>query len=105
MLTEIRYSSKWIAIRHFTIGIGSNTRNPNSIDLPIPKGTILKWDGDSDNGNVWFIVTISETEEYRGKIESGIITNVINDGKIELVENGNGPISLSGEYLQKLLKK
>jgi hypothetical protein len=102
-INEIRYYSKWKALKDFTIGIDSNSRNPNTKSLLIPKGTILTWEEDSPSGNVWFLVEINGIK-YRGKIQSGRITNVINSGKIELLNNGYGIRAYSGEFLQKLLK-
>lgn len=102
MITEIRMLSKWRATRDMSIGIGSHSRNPNTTSLPIPKGTILTWDDDAPNGNVWFYATI-DGEKYRGKIECGRITNLIKDGRIELFDNGNHFAIYDGEYLQKLL--
>lgn len=102
-ITEIRSGSKWKAEIDTSFGIGSHSRNPNSTDLKIPKGTILTWDGDAPNGNVWFKATI-DGEEYRGKMESGSIINEINRGEISLFDNGNGARVYHGEYLQKRLK-
>lgn len=102
MITEIRYNSKWVAMKDFSIGIGSNSRNPNTTSLQIPSGTTLTWDEDSRNGNVWFNVEING-EKHRGKIECGSITNAIKSGKISLADNGNGFVAYDGEYLQKLL--
>ena len=103
-ITEIRYGSKWIAVEDMSIGIGSNSRNPNTTSLRIPKGTILTWDDDSPSGNVWFYATIDDIK-YRGKIESGRITNIINRNRIELHDNGKGIIAYDGEFLKKLLTK
>ena len=103
MITEIRYGSKWEAIMEFSIGIDSNSMNPNTKSLKIPLGTILQWEEDSRNGNVWFNVEI-DGEKYRGKIESGAITNVIKSGRISPYGNNEkGIIAYDGEYLQKLL--
>ncbi len=101
-MKEIRMFSTWVALKDFSIGIGSHSRNPNTTSLRIPKGTLLKWDEDSPSGNVWFIVEI-EGVKHRGKIESGRITNVIKSGKIELKDNGKGFIIYDGEFLKKLL--
>ena len=57
-ITEIRYGSYWVATMEFSIGIGSNSMNPNTKPLNIPIGTILQWDEDSRSGNVWFNVEI-----------------------------------------------
>ena len=86
----------------FSIGIGSDSRNPNTTSLPIPLGTTLRWEEDAPNGNVWFNVEING-EKYRGKIECGRITNLIKRGRISLSDNGNGFIAHEGEYLKKLL--
>jgi hypothetical protein len=107
MITEIRYRSKWVALKDFSIGIGSHSMNPNTTSLHISKGDVLTWEDDAPNGNVWFNV---EGEGYgnmkhRGKVESGRITNVIIDGWISLLDNGNGNIAYQGEYLQKLLNR
>lgn len=101
-MKEIRLNSKWIALKDFSIGIGSTCRNPNTTRLFIAKGTTLVWEDDSPSGNVWFNVEI-DGFKYRGKIESGCITNVIKDGKIELLDNGNDFVIYDGEFLQKLL--
>jgi len=101
-MNEIRINSTWVALKDFSIGIGSHSRNPNTTSLWIPKGTLLKWDDDSPSGNVWFRVEI-EGVKHRGKIESGRITNVIKDGKIELKNNGKDFVIYSGEFLKKLL--
>jgi len=103
MITEIRMFSKWRASKDMSIGIGSDTRNPNTKPLHVPKGTILIWEEDSRNGNVWFYVTI-DGESHRGKIECGSITNLIKQGDIELFDNENRSIIYSGEYLQRLLR-
>lgn len=103
MITEIRYNSKWTAIEDFSIGIGSHSRNPNTTSLPIPVGTMLTWEDDAPNGNVWFNVEI-DGEKYRGKVECGRITNLINRGRISLSNNGNGFIAYQGNFLQNLLK-
>lgn len=102
MITEIRYNSNWTAMEDFSIGIGSHSRNPNTTSLQIPSGTTLRWEEDAPNGNVWFNVEI-DGEKYRGKIECGRITNLINRGRISLADNGNGFIAYQGEYLKKLL--
>jgi hypothetical protein len=102
-ITEIRYGSKWVATMEFSIGIGSNSMNPNTKPLNIPIGTILQWDEDSRSGNVWFNVEI-DGEKHRGKIEAGAITNVIKSGRISPYGNNEkGFIAYSGEYLQELL--
>lgn len=103
MVKEIRMGSKWRTLQPYSIGIGSDTRNPNTTSLNIPVGTILTWETDSPNGNVWFNVTLNDVK-YRGKVESGSITNVIRRGIIELHEAGKGFVIYDGEYLQKLLK-
>lgn len=71
------------ALKEFSIGIGSHAHNPNSKPLTIPKGTELTWDCDAPNGNVWFYVTINGVL-HRGKIESGCVQNVIDQGLIKL---------------------
>jgi hypothetical protein len=101
-MNEIRMNSTWVALKDFSIGIGSHSRNPNTTSLPIPKGTLLRWSEDSPNGNVWFSVEI-EGVNHRGKIESGRITNVIRDGKIELKDNGRDCVIYNGDFLKKLL--
>jgi hypothetical protein len=102
-ITEIRYGSKWVATMEFSIGIGSNSMNPNTKPLNIPIGTILQWDEDSRSGNVWFNVEI-DGEKHRGKIEAGAITNVIKSGRISPYGNNEkGFIAYSGERLQELL--
>ncbi len=103
-MNEIRINSTWVALKDFSIGIGSHSRNPNTTSLMIPKGTLLKWDSDSASGNVWFRVEI-EGVKHRGKIESGCITNVIRHGKIELKDNGKDFVIYDGDYLKKLLTK
>jgi hypothetical protein len=102
-LTEIRMGSKWKTLQPFSIGIGSHSQNPNTTSLNIPIGTIIQWEDDSRNGNVWFNVILNDIK-YRGKVESGAITNVIKRGLIELHESGKGFVIYNGEYLQKLLK-
>ena len=104
MVKEIRMFSKWRATKDMSIGIGSHSMNPNTTNLPIPKGTILTWDDDAPNGNVWFYATIDGVK-HRGKIECGRITNLIKDNDIELVDNGTGFISYNGEFLQHLLNR
>ena len=101
-ITEIRYYSKWVALKDFSIGIGSHSMNPNTTSLPIPKGTVLTWEENSPNGNVWFNVEIDGIK-HRGKIESGSIINVINSNKITLLDNGINIIAYEGDYLKKLL--
>ena len=102
MINEIRMMSKWVANSDMSIGIGSHTRNPNTTSLQIPEGTTLRWEEDAPNGNVWFNVEI-DGKKYRGKVESGRITNLIKRGRISLSDNGNGFIIYEGEYLKKLL--
>jgi hypothetical protein len=99
--TYIGFGSKWMAMVDMSITIGSHTRNPNGTSLHIPFGTILKWEDDAPNGNVWFNTTI-DGENYRGKIESGKITNLIRRGSIAMVQNGSTLI-YGNPYLQKLL--
>jgi hypothetical protein len=102
-ITEIRYGSYWVATMEFSIGIGSNSMNPNTKPLNIPIGTILQWEEDSRNGNVWFNVEI-DGEKYRGLTQSGNIVNVIKSGRISPYGNNEkGIIAYEGEYLQKLL--
>lgn len=101
-LTEIRYNSKWEVLTDFSIGIGSHSQNPNTTSLVVKKGEILKWEDDAPNGNVWFILE-RNGQTFRGKIESGAITNVIKSNRIKLLDNGNGFIAYKGEYLQRLL--
>ena len=102
MITEIRHYSKWATTKDMSIGIGSDSRNPNATRLHIPKGTTLTWDDDSASGNVWFYVIIDGKQE-RGKIECGRITNLIKTGDIELIDNGDGLRAYAGDFLQKLL--
>jgi len=87
-----------------SIGIGSHSRNPNATSLPIPKGTILTWDDDAPNGNVWFYATIDGVK-HRGKIECGRITNLIKDNEIELVDNGDNHIVYEKTFLELLLNR
>jgi hypothetical protein len=101
-MNEIRINSTWVALKDFSIGIGSHSRNPNTTSLRIPKGTLLKWDDDSPSGNVWFRVEI-EGVKHRGRVQSGRITNVIKDGKIGLKDNGKDFVIYDGDYLKKLL--
>jgi hypothetical protein len=102
-ITEIRYGSNWVATMEFNIGVGSDCRNPNPKPLKVPIGTILQWDEDSRDGNVWFNVEI-DGEKYRGLTQSGNIVNVIKSGRISPYGNNEkGFIAYSGEYLQKLL--
>jgi hypothetical protein len=102
-ITEIRYGSYWVATMEFSIGIGSNSMNPNTKPLNIPIGTILQWEEDSRNGNVWFNVEI-DGKKHRGLTQSGNIVNVIKSGRISPYGNNEkGFIAYSGEYLQKLL--
>lgn len=102
MITEIRHNSKWVALEDFRIGVGSHCWNPNTTALTITKGTILNWEDDSPNGNVWFNVEVNG-ENYRGKVECGRITNAINSGRISLLDNGDGMVAYSGDFLQRLL--
>lgn len=102
MQTEIRTNSIWEALEDFTIGIGSHSQNPNSTSLLVKKGTLLKWDEDSPNGNVWFYVEIGGVQ-YRGKKESGCILNLINRDLIRLVDNGRGFVVYGQEYVKRYL--
>lgn len=104
MIKEIRKFSKWRAVKDMSIGIGSHSRNPNTTSLPIPKGTILTWDDDAPNGNVWFYATI-DGEKHRGKIECGRITNLIKDNEIELVDNGDNHIVYGEAFVKQLLNR
>ena len=102
MITEIRMNSKWEALRDFSIGIGSHAWNPNTTSLLIKKGTILKWDDDAPNGNVWFYVEIDGVK-HRGKKESGCILNLVSRDLIQLVDNGRGFIIYPQEYVKRYL--
>ena len=100
MITEIRMNSKWEALRDFSIGIGSHAWNPNTTSLLIIKGTILKWDDDAPNGNVWFYVEIDGVK-HRGKTESGSILNLVKSGFIQLIDNGQSYRVYSKEYVER----
>ena len=102
MQTEIRRNSLWEALQDFTIGIGSDTRNPNSTSILVKKGTILKWDEDSPSGNVWFYFEIGGVQ-YRGKKESGCILNLVKRDLIQLIENGNSSVVYGQEYVKRYL--
>lgn len=102
MNTEIRMHSLWEALQDFTIGIGSNSLNPNSTSLLIKKGTLLKWDEDSPNGNVWFYVEVGGVQ-YRGKKESGCILNLVKRDLIQLIDNGNSSVVYGQEYIKRYL--
>lgn len=102
MNTEIRMHSLWEALQDFTIGIGSNSINPNSTSLLIKKGTLLKWDEDSPSGNVWFYVEVGGVQ-YRGKTESGCILNLIKRDLIQLIDNGRLFVIYPQEYVKKYL--
>jgi hypothetical protein len=102
MNTEIRMNSKWEALRDFSIGIGSHSQNPNSTNLIIKRGSILVWDDDAPNGNVWFYVEIDGVK-HRGKIESGSILNLINRDLIQLVDNGRGFVIYTEAYVKRYL--
>lgn len=104
MIKEIRMFSKWRAVEDMSIGIGSHSMNPNTTNLPIPKGTILTWDDDAPNGNVWFYATIDGVK-HRGKIECGRITNLIKDNRIELVDNGDSHVVYGQTFLELLLNR
>ena len=97
----IGHGSKWMAMEDMSITIGSHTRNPNGTSLRIPFGTILTWEDDAPNGNVWFN-TIIDGEKFRGKVESGRITNLVRRGRIAMVQNGT-TIIYRNPYLQQLL--
>jgi len=99
----IRYNSEWEALVDFMITIDSTTTSPMGKSFLIPKGTILKWEDDAPNGNVWFNFVVNG-DKRRGKIESGVITNVIKSGRIKLFKEGNGFVAYGEEYLKKLLK-
>jgi hypothetical protein len=101
-MTDVKTNSKWIAEKEFSIGIGSHSQNPNTTSLRIPKGTALIWDGDSPNGNVWFKLNLGGVD-YRGKIESGSILNVLKADKISLLDNGNGFTVYSEKYVKNYL--
>lgn len=103
IITEIKMYSQWKATKDMSIGIGSNSMNPNTTRLPIPMGTTLTWEEDSNNGNVWFHVAIDGLK-HRGKIECGRITSLIKDGSIELLDNGKKNTIYKGDFLQQLLK-
>lgn len=101
-MDSIRYYSKWTALKEFTIGVGSDCRNPNPRPLTIPKGTVLTWEDDAPNGNVWFLVELNGVK-WRGVKQSGSILNIINDGLIEMKENGNGIKAYGEESLKRRL--
>ena len=102
MNTEIRMNSKWEALKDFSIGIGSHAWNPNTNSLIVEKGTILTWDDDAPNGNVWFYVEIDGIK-HRGKTQSGSILNLVKSGFIKLFENGNSYRIYSEAYVKRYL--
>lgn len=104
MIKEIRTNSKWEALQDFTIGIGSHTRNPNTTSLHISKGDVLIWEDDSLDGNVWFNVELEGYGmKHRGKIQSGCILNLVKRDLIQLVDNGNGFVIYSENYVKRYL--
>jgi hypothetical protein len=101
-MKEIKLHSKWTAMADIDITIGSHSQNPNGTSVTIPIGTTLTWDGDSPNGNVWFVFYLDDVQ-HRGKIECGTITNLIKRGAISILDNGDSFIVYNGPYLKKLL--
>ena len=103
ILTQINSRSKWTAMEDIRLGIGSHTRNPNTTSLIVPKGTIMTWDGDSNDGYVWFYAQVNGVK-HRGKIGCGRITTLVRENRIELYDNADDFFSVySGEFLQQLI--
>lgn len=104
MLTEIRQNSIWKALEDFNLGIGSDSRNPNTKPLLIKKGTLLVWECDADNGNVWFNVELDGIK-YRGKKESGHVLNLVKRDLIEFVKNQKGFLVYDINYINHYLNQ
>lgn len=70
--------------RPFSLTIGSHTQNLNGTQLVLPKGTILTFESEANNGNVWFTFKHPQTkEQIRGKSESGSVLNMLQGGLIK----------------------
>lgn len=104
MLTEIRENSIWKSLQDFNLGVGSDSRNPNSKPLFIKKGTFLVWECDAPNGNVWFNVEIDNVK-YRGKTESGCILNLVKRGLIDFVRNQKGALIYGPNYINQFINQ
>jgi hypothetical protein len=102
-INEIKRRSKWILLKDMGVTIDSHTQNPNGKNLIIPQGTIITWEDDAPNGNVWFNFELNGVK-YRGKKECGRIFSVINDGYISLQDNGNSFTAYDKDFCIKYLK-
>lgn len=100
-VTEIRYNSRWKTTKDISFAINSHSRNIIGNNIVIPKGTEIKWDDDSNDGASFYYVMLNGVKE-RIKIWCSI-TSLVADGRIELIDNGNGTVAYKGEYLQKRL--
>jgi len=100
---EIRKGSTWEVTGYLRLTIGSNTRNPNgTARITLNIGEKIVWDEDAPNGNVWFYFNYKGNKE-RGKIECGSIINLISPNRIKLIDNGNGFVVYSSDYVKRRL--
>ena len=79
-LIAFQPGDEYKVIKPIDLGFGSNTYSPNPKNyIKVKSGEIIKYDGESSNGNVWFYY-----EGKRGKIEAGSISNLIDRGSLVL---------------------
>ena len=70
----------YIVRKPFTLGYGSDTRNPNPTrSRTLQVGEVVTRVAEYPNGNVW----ITDPDGERGKIECGSIANLLRDGRLE----------------------
>lgn len=82
--------NKYMVLESFKIRIGSHTQNLNGTgNIILNVGDIIYHDCDAPDGHVWFYSEFPKNAfdySHRGFIMSGEITNLVNDGTIELIE-------------------
>lgn len=77
----------YVVRKPFTIGCGSTTRNPNpSRGETLPVGAAVTLVAEAPNGNVW----LSGPDGTTGRIQCGSVANLLRDGRLEVVEQGEG---------------
>jgi hypothetical protein len=70
----------------FGLKVGSNSKNPNSTKVPLPRGYEIVFDEQSGSGQVWFTFINPQTKKKeRGYTDSGSLKNMISSGNIKYV--------------------
>lgn len=71
---------KFIVKKRISLGYDSHVRQPTPTRYKFHDvGSHLDLDSESPSGNVWFI----DKDGERGKIESGEVSNLTKDGRLE----------------------